>query len=282
MERKQRSVIYAMWSAQRKRRREAGSGARWSLFVTLAGGMRELVDAIAQRFPDGCVRLDSKVESLHFAKGQKTWTVTLSGNESIAADAVALATPAFKTAAILESAAPQAAAQLGQISFASTATVSLAYKRGDFPRPPDSFGFVVPAVEKRNIMACTFSSVKYPGRAPESTILLRAFVGGSLQPELFKDDDATMEQKVRAELASLLGVKAAPLLSRIWRHPDSMPQYYVGHQKRIATIKAALRDLPAIALAGNAYSGVGISDCVRSGEEAAESLIQAIGNPNRQ
>jgi oxygen-dependent protoporphyrinogen oxidase len=278
MERKQRSVIYAMWSGQRKRRRETGSGARWSLFVSMAGGMGELVTEIAKRLPEGCVRLNSTGDGLSFDGKQKIWRIALDGNQEIQASAVVLATPAFKSAALLAFVAPDAAASLQQVCYASTATVNLAYNRGDFPEPPDSFGFVVPASEKRTIMACTFSSLKYPGRAPEGTILLRAFVGGSLQPELFDNDDATMERNVRAELASLLGVTAEPILSRIRRHPKSMPQYRVGHRKKIESIKTALRRFPTLALAGSAYMGVGISDCVSSGEAAAEAVIkQAIG-----
>jgi oxygen-dependent protoporphyrinogen oxidase len=274
MERKQRSVIYAMWSAERKRRRERGSGARWSLFVTLAGGMGELVATIAQRLPEGCTRLNSRGAALSFDNQQKIWRIALDGNETLQARAVVLATPAFRTAELLGSVAPRAAAQLREIPYASNATVNLAYRRVDFPKPPDGFGFVVPAMEQRKIMACTFSSLKYPGRAPEGHVLLRAFVGGSLQPGLFADDDdVTMEQSVRAELAGLLGVRAEPILSRIWRHPNSMPQYRRGHQQKVASIKAALREAPTLALAGSAYSGVGISDCVRSGEEAAESII---------
>jgi oxygen-dependent protoporphyrinogen oxidase len=123
-------------------------------------------------------------------------------------------------------------------------------------------------------MACTFSSLKYPGRAPEDKILLRAFVGGSLQADLFNYDDATMEKKVREELAALLGVKTVPLFTRVWRHPNSMPQYHVGHEKRIQKIESALRAFPTLPLAGSAYHGVGISDCVRTGEEAAEKVIK--------
>ena len=139
---------------------------------------------------------------------------------------------------------------------------------------PDSFGFVVPAIESRKIMACTFSSLKYPGRAPEGHLLLRAFVGGSLQPELFNDNDATLERNVRAEIASLLGVNAEPLFTRIRRYPNSMPQYHVGHQARIGRIESALDNYSNLALAGSAYHGVGISDCVRTGEEAAEKLFK--------
>ena len=275
MELKKRSVIYAMWSAERERakNREAGSGARWSLFVTLAGGMQELVDAIAQRLPEGAIRLNSPATDLH-CNADKTWRVAVGGKEIIDADAVILATPAFRSADLLARVASDAAAEMKNISYASTATVSLAYRSEDFPQVPDSFGFVVPAVEKRKIMACTFSSLKYSGRAPEDQILLRAFVGGSLQPELFSDDDRTMEKNVGDELASLLGVRAAPLFTRIWRHPNSMPQYHVGHDARVKRIETALQPFPTLALAGSAYHGVGISDCVRTGEEAAETIIK--------
>ncbi len=275
MERAQRSVIWAMWSEQRRRARnhQTGSGARWSLFVTLAGGMREFVDAIAQRLPEGCVRVKSPVTNIIHKASKKTWQVTIGCDESLDADGVILATPAFRSGELLASVAQDTADQLKQIASASTATVSLAYRRTDFPRSLDSFGFVVPAIEQRKIMACTFSSLKYLGRAPESHVLLRAFVGGSLQPELYQDDDATMVKNVREELAGLLGVKAQPLFTRIWRHPNSMPQYHVGHEMRVQRIETALRKLPGLALAGSAYHGVGISDCVRTGEEAAEKVL---------
>ena len=275
MERSKRSIIRAMWSEQRRRARsESGSGARWSLFVTLAGGMQELIDSIVQRIPKSAMRLDSPATHLSHDREKKSWRIAVGNSESITADAVVIATPAFQAAKILEPIASDAAAELKQIAYASTSTVSLGYGRKDFPRPPDSFGFVVPAVEQRKIMACTFSSLKYPGRAPEDHILLRAFVGGALQPELFADDDPTMLKNVRGELASLLGVVAEPVLSRIWRHPKSMPQYHIGHAARIERIETTLRQFPSIALAGNAYHGVGISDCVHTGEEAAEKLVR--------
>jgi oxygen-dependent protoporphyrinogen oxidase len=274
MEQKKRSVIYAMWSAQRERakNREAGSGARWSLFVTLAGGMQELVDNLAQRLPQGTVRLNSPATDLK-RNDDHTWRVTVDGKEIVEADAVILATPAFRSGALLAPIESEAATELKKISYASTATVSLAYRRENFPQVPSSFGFVVPAIEKRKIMACTFSSLKYPGRAPDDRILLRAFIGGSLQPELFSDDDRTMVQNVRDELATLLGVRAEPQFARIWRHPNSMPQYLVGHEARVKRIETTLQQFPTLALAGSAYHGVGISDCVRTGEEAAERVL---------
>jgi protoporphyrinogen/coproporphyrinogen III oxidase len=277
MERSSRSVIYAMWSAQRRRAKsaktaETGSGARWSLFVTLAGGMQELVDHLAQRLPQGTIRLNAAAAGLQ-RNADNSWRVTVGSKETIQADAVILATPAFRAGAMLRQIDSSATGELTAIPYASTGTVSLAYRREDFPDAPASFGFVVPAIEKRKIMACTFSSLKYPDRAPKDKILLRAFVGGSLQPELFGASDSEMTTSVRAELASLLGVTAAPLFLRIWRHPDSMPQYHVGHEARVKRIEAALQQFPTLALAGSAYHGVGISDCVRTGEEAAEKLF---------
>jgi oxygen-dependent protoporphyrinogen oxidase len=281
MERSRGSIVRAMWSEQRRRARgESGSGARWSLFVTLTGGMQELVDAIRQRMPKNAIRLNVAVTELNRDEEKKNWCIAVGHHEAIPADAVIIAAPAFAAAQILAPVANGAAAELLRIPYASTATVSLAYRRQDFPRPPDSFGFVVPVVEQRKIMACTFSSLKYPGRAPEDHILLRAFVGGALQPQLFADDDAIMTKNVRDELASLLGVIAEPVFTRVWRHPKSMPQYHIGHEGRIERVEKELREFPSMALAGSAYHGVGISDCVRTGEEAAEKLVSFIqSNP---
>lgn len=273
MERSRRSIILAMWSAQNSR---TGSGARWSLFVTFLGGMQELVDAIAARLPDGTVRLETPAARLDQIREAGSWRVETAGGERIDACGVVLATPAYRSATIVEAFQPELANELGEIPYASTATVSLGYRRADIPRGLDSFGIVVPAVEGRKIIACTFSSVKYKGRAPEGRILLRAFIGGALQPTLAEDDDPTVERNVRHELAGLLGVKADPLLCRIRRHPQAMPQYHVGHQERLRRIDGHLAKLPGLALAGNAYRGVGIADCIHSGEQAAEKLMREL------
>jgi oxygen-dependent protoporphyrinogen oxidase len=284
MERVKRSVTWAMWSEQRRRarHRETGSGARWSLFVSLAEGMQEFVDGIASHLPEGSVRLNSRSTNVTRDKGRGIWRITLGSNETVEAAAIILATPAFRAGEILGSLAAGAADELKKIPYASTAAVSLAYRSKDFPHALDSFGFVAPAVESRKIMACTFSSLKYPGRAPEGHVLLRGFVGGSLQPELFHNDDATMEKNVRDELSSLLGVTAAPLFTRIGRHPNSMPQYHVGHEARVQRIETALAEFPTLSLAGSAYHGVGISDCVRTGEEAAEKAVSEIYSAHGQ
>lgn len=276
MERTSRSVIRAMRSEGKRRssqEQQAGSGAGWSLFVSLVGGMQELVDALAEQLPVGAAQLGKKVTRLAQDETKRKWVVTTNWPEKIEADGLILATPAYTGAALLSAAAPELAQELEAVPYASTATVNLAYHREDVPHPLDGFGFVVPAVEGRRIIACTFSSVKYPGRTPEGCVLLRAFVGGALQPALFSQDDRAMESDVRRELATLLGIGAAPIFCRIHRHPLSMPQYKVGHLELVRRIDEKLERFTGLQLAGNVYYGVGIPDCIRSGEAAAERLL---------
>jgi len=275
MERTRRSIIWAMWTQQRRgpAAGRAMSGARWSLFVSAADGMQSMVDAIAQRLPEGVVRLGNAVSALQ--RGQR-WTVTMADGETLDADAVVLATPAQQSARFVNTLDARLAEELRGVPYASSATVSLAYRTEQIPRPLDSFGFVVPLVEARSIVACTYSSVKYPGRAPDGHVLLRAFVGGALQQDLFDQDDATMAANVRRELRELLGITSEPLLTRIHRHANAMPQYRVGHLDRMARIDAALKQHPGLALAGNAYRGVGIPDCIHSGELAAEAVWASV------
>jgi len=275
MEKRHRSVIRATWLEQRRRVRlqEATSGARWSLFVTLAEGMQQLVNTLESGLPAGSLRLGTRAVGLSREKSQGGWNVITDGGEELHGEGVVIALPAYGAARVLCSLAPELARELQAIPYTSSATVSLAYRRSDVPGSLEGFGLVAPAREKRGIIACTFSSVKYAGRAPEGCELLRAFVGGALQPDLFEQDDETMEQSVRKELASLLGIGAKPLLCRIYRHPRSMPQYQVGHLDRVGRIMAQVASLAGLELAGNAYGGVGIADCVRSGEEAAQRLL---------
>ena len=171
---------------------------------------------------------------------------------------------------------PALAGLLEGIAYASSATIALAYPRAAIRHPLDGFGFVVPRVERRAVLACTFSSVKYPERAPDGIALLRVFVGGAMQADLLAEDDRGLLQLAHRDVAALLGITGDPVLSRVWRHPGTMPQYDVGHLDRVAAIEARLEALPGLALAGGAYRGVGIADCVRSGEAAAERLSSGL------
>ncbi len=273
MERRERSVILALWRAARRAPApdRGTSGARWSLFVTLAEGMEQLVHALAERLPEGAVRLKEPVTGIERQDGR--WRVATGGGTGLDAEAVVLAPEAHQVARLLRYVDPGLAHLLEGIPYASSGTVTLAYRRADVAHPLDGFGFVVPHVERRPIIACTFSSVKYPGRAPEGHALLRVFVGGALNEAVLSEDDAALVRIAREQIGPLLGIRGEPLFSRVNRYPRAMPQYLVGHARRVDAIEGCLARLPGLRLAGGAYRGVGIADCVRSGEEAADALL---------
>ena len=276
MEQARGSVIKGMLREKRQSpAQRAESGARWSLFLSLAGGMQELVDAIAARLPEGCVRTHTRVTDVSWDAASQTWTIVADGG-AVDVGGVIMAAPAYAAGGLIRRVAPEIARELDGIPYTSTATVSLAYRQADIPRELGGFGMIVPAIEKRKILACTFSSVKYAGRAPAGSVLLRAFIGGALQPELFDQDDASIEKNARSELSELLGIAAEPVFTRVHRHPRAMPQYPVGHLASMRRIEQELEKLPSLRLAGNAYYGVGIADCVHSGEKAAEAVAKAL------
>jgi protoporphyrinogen/coproporphyrinogen III oxidase len=157
--------------------------------------------------------------------------------------------------------------------------VTVAYPRDRVAHPLDGFGVVVPAVEGRSILAASFLSVKFPTRAPNGTALIRVFVGGATQPGLFDLDDDELKALVRGELASMLGASGEPILIGVARHDRAMPQYTLGHLDRVAAIHLRAAQHSRLLLAGNAFTGVGIPDCVRSGQAAASALLQALADP---
>lgn len=278
MERQNRSVIATMWrqaramAAAQKGPAKPMSGARWSLFVSVDRGMQGLVDAIAQRLPEESVRVGCAVKAL---QRSQRWQVITAAGESIDADGLVLAPPAHVAARLLEPLDPASAADLRDTPYTSSATVSLAFRRDQVPDALDGFGFVVPRVERRGIIACTYSSVKYPGRAPAGHVLLRAFIGGAFQEELAKQDEERMVESVRRELQQLLRIDEPPSFTNIHRHHQAMPQYKVGHLERLERVEKRLQQLPGLYLAGNGYRGVGVPDCIHSGESAAETLVSS-------
>jgi oxygen-dependent protoporphyrinogen oxidase len=286
MERADRSIILAMWRA--RRRAATGtlgtSGARYSLFLSFDGGMQTLTDALAHALPHGTARLNTTVEAIGFDRETRQWNLRIAGDAArggetaggatVAADALCLALPAYASARLLGGIDAELAAELGSIPYASSATVNLAFRRADIPHPLDGFGFVVPFVERRKTLACTFSSVKFAGRAPAGHALLRAFVGGALQPEMYALDEEGMIDAVREDLRALLGIERAPLFAHVERWPRSMAQYHLGHLARIERIRRRLQHFPTLQLAGNAYGGAGIPDCIRSGHAAAKEMMK--------
>jgi oxygen-dependent protoporphyrinogen oxidase len=288
MEARYGSVIRGLRAAARKHDAESGksikfggtSGARWSLFASMRGGVGTIVDALTQMLGE-TVRRGAEVTALErigggAAEGQPRWRVVTAGGAALEADAVICALPAYRAAPLFEPHSPSLARALEVIGYASAAVVNLVYRESDFPRAPQSFGFVVPAIERRRIIAGSFTSLKFDGRAPAGTILVRAFVGGAMQSELMALDDAAMIEVVREEFRALLGVEAAPLWAMVNRWPDSMPQYAVGHHGRVAEIERAAAALPGLELAGAALRGVGIPDCVLGGERAAQAVFSEL------
>jgi oxygen-dependent protoporphyrinogen oxidase len=271
LERRERSVILGLRRAVRQAPLPGTSGARWSLFVTFAGGMEELVTTLAARLPAGTVMLKQRVSTLE--RTGAGWCAATAEGGRVEADRVILATEAHATARLTRYLDPALATLLEEIPYASAATVSLGYRRSDVPHALDGFGFVVPRSEGKALLAATFSSVKYPGRAPIGHALIRGFLGGMLNAGLLGEDDDALVTHARTELRAALGITAEPLVTRLHRWPASMPQYRVGHLARVETIEQALRALPGLSLAGAAYRGVGLADCVRSGEAAAEQAL---------
>jgi protoporphyrinogen/coproporphyrinogen III oxidase len=274
LERDHRSLILAML---RKARSETGtSGARYSLFLSFDRGMEVLVEALQQTLTQVDVRLNTRVQSI--TRTHASWTIQTQTGETLEPDALCLALPSYVAAQLLSNVDQTLATQLNQIKYASTATINFAYRRAAIQHPLDGFGFVVPFIEKRSLIACTFSHMKFAGRAPEGHALLRAFVGGALQPEMFALDEPEIVRQVEQDLRGLLRIDGPPLFAEIAKWHNSMPQYEVGHLDRVQSIENQLAQLPNLALAGNAYRGAGIPDCIRSGEAAAEKLINSLGS----
>jgi oxygen-dependent protoporphyrinogen oxidase len=254
------------------------SGARYGLFVAPRDGLSSLVDAIAARLPAGSVHLKSPVARIT-ASDDGRWTVTLAGESlPIACDAVIVATGAPQAAAMLRDLDSRLAVDLGRIEYAGTSIVSLAYRREQIAHPLDGFGFVVPAIEKRRILAGSFASVKFAGRAPEGTVLVRVFIGGACQRELADLPDDVLRTIATEELRDLLGTTGEPQLALVARWPRSMPQYHVGHAALVDAIDRRVSRWPGLALAGNAYHGVGIPNCIHSGETAAEHVAAQLAD----
>ena len=278
MERKHGSLILGALRQARQTRwaEKHASGARYGMFVTLGEGMDTLTSTLAAALPAGAVRTKTAVRRLSRNEPASPWLVELLDGPSIEASAVIVATEAHASARLLDGVDPDLALQLRSIPYASSAIVNIAYPRDQVAHPLDGFGVVVPAIENRSILAVSFLSVKFPSRAPAGTVLMRAFIGGATQPELFDRDDEALKTLVRAELYELLGARGEPLLVEVARHPRAMPQYTLGHLDRVEAIRAQAARHSRLFLAGNAFDGVGIPDTVRAAEAAADAALAAL------
>jgi oxygen-dependent protoporphyrinogen oxidase len=241
--------------------------------------MDVLPKALADSLPAGTVRTSTAVRRIVRNEPVSSWLVELLDGPSVEADAVIVATEAHAAARFLDAQDPALSLQLRAIPYASSAIVNVAYRRDQISHPLDGFGAVVPALEGRPILAVSFLSVKFPNRAPAGTVLLRVFIGGATHRDQFELDDTAIAERVRGQLGELIGAAGDPLFLRIGRHPRSMPQYNLGHLDRVASIRRNLARYAGLYLAGIAYDGVGIPDCIHAAEQTADSLIDALANP---
>ena len=255
-----------------------------TMFVTLQDGLVELVQALLARLTTAGAKLMTQ-QSVAAMRVRQTntnhpigWTydLTLESGAVISANAVVLATPAFVSADLVRPLSPIAAELLGAIPYASTATISLAYKAGTLGAEVSGFGFVVPRVERRDLLAATWTSVKWPHRAPDSQTLVRCYLGGVGREKILQEDDAALIRRVRDELRSMTGVTGEPAYAEVNRWDRGMPQYTLGHLDRLETIQRSLDRYPGLLLAGAAYRGIGIPDCIRDGTDAASGVIRVL------
>jgi oxygen-dependent protoporphyrinogen oxidase len=274
IEKKYGSLIRGMMLQTRASRGKPGTPAT-SMFMTLKGGLQELTDALVARLDPASLFPGRSVMDLKQKDGG--YALRLSDRTQLEADAVVLATPAFVTADLVQDVDPDLASLLRTIRYVSTATVSLGFRRADLNHTLEGFGFVVPRSEKRKIIACSWSSTKFNYRAPDGFALIRVFVGGAQAEHLAEQDEATLAEIACEELRSMMGISAQPVLTQVYRWPKGNAQYTVGHQERVAEMDRLATRHRGLYLAGSAYHGVGIPDCIQDGARVARELVDQIG-----
>jgi protoporphyrinogen/coproporphyrinogen III oxidase len=281
MEREHGSLLRAVWQ-QRRRASEPESpdnipsGVRYGLFVSLKEGMSTLLDALEGRLRRRCTLHLGKPVTRVTPDARGGYTLETSGGAGETFDQVILALPAYRAADLIAPWDSNLASRLREIEYASSAIVVTGHHQKDIANPLGAFGLVVPHIERRKILAVSFLSRKFPSRAPEGDVILRTFVGGAMQPELLERDDESLIQLVRDELRELLGVRGEPTACVVARYERGMPQYHVGHEARVGGVERAADAHPSLALAGNAYHGVGLPDAIHSGEQAAERIFAGL------
>jgi len=266
LERRHGSLIWGLW---REARRAGGQGAP---FHALRGGLGELVQAIVGRLPVEAAWTRARVESL--TRWGTAYRVGLAGGEAVRARAVILALPLPRAAGLLKAMDGLLAHMVGSVRFAPAATVFLGYRREQIRHPLDGYGVVIPRTEGRRSLAWNFASTKFPGRAPEGHVLLRAFLGGVRDRDVLDQGDASLIAAARVEMDPLLGVQGPPVLQRVFRWPAATPQLEVGHLERMGWIEERLAHHPGLHVAAAGLRVTGVPDCIEEGRRAANAAIQ--------
>lgn len=272
LEREYGSLSRGVLAEKRKRAANAsGNPAPGSLFRTLRKGLGTLAEQLVSAIGARHFHLGERIETLERREGG--FRLRTRAGECDAAQVI-LATPAYGAAALLRTLDSTAAGLLDQIRYHSSATVALRYKMSQLPRPPVGFGFLVPQRERRTMVAATYVQNKFSDRVPAGSALFRCFVGNASEEDTRLRDDGALVEAVLADLRWLTGLTAEPEAVRVFRWPRAMAQYEVGHGKKIQEIRERVSTLPGVHLAGNAYEGIGIPDCVRTGQLAGEACLR--------
>ena len=253
-------------------RKNAITQSRPPIFTSLKGGMQQLSAALVARLSPDTLRASTPVQAVQ--KQDQGWIVS-AGYASDRFDSVIVATPAHAAVPLFEINCSDLATELKSIPYSSSMTVALGFDKEVRSNLPPGFGFLVPRSEGKRMLAATFVHNKFPHRAPEDRALLRCFLGGSRDEAVLQLADEEILNIVRQELRQIIGLKTEPLFSRVYRWKSAMAQYTVGHLDRLQRIESLLKQLPGLALAGNAFRGIGVPDCVRSGEVAVLQVLAA-------
>lgn len=278
LERTYGSLTRGMIAAHKQMKARSAGRERPPAFTSLRGGMQQLVDALEARLEPAWVRLSSAVSAVERVGGG--WRVAGGGKDEFY-DAVIVAAPAWAAGELLRQVDSALSEELCGIPYSSSITVNLMYDEAKLGRLPDGFGFLVPASEKRAILACTFIHRKFLGRTPKGKIVLRSFLGGVRNEALMSETDDALVAMVRRELSEILGEpvigrNVEPEHAQVSRWRRAMAQYAVGHQARMHRVTARVETLPGLRLVGNAYDGIGIPDCIRLGRDAARDLLAMV------
>ena len=273
LERKHGSLMRGMIAGRRAHR--PSNGKALPAFMTLRGGLEELVSTVAGRLETTQLLLERRVVQMD-RNGNGVYRLDLDDGTSLEADAVVLATPARETSHLVEKIDGELATRLASIRYVSTATVSFGYRRDTLSHSLKGFGFVIPGKEGRRITGCTWTSSKFDDRAPAGMALLRCFLGSATNQEPALLPEEEMIRVAREELRSIMGIEAEPILTYVHRWRDSHPQYDVGHIDLLSEIDRRCAVHPGLFLAGSSYRGVGIPDCIHSGQLAAEGILKRV------
>lgn len=250
-------------------------GPTGSAFQTVPTGLKAAVDAIVAASEGVRFMTGTAVEQLTPA-GER-YTLKLSNGETLDADAVILAVPAFAAAALIKDFRGDVAAELNEIPYNNSCVVAVAYNRADIKHPLDASGFLVPHTENMSVTASTWITQKWPHSTPEGKVLMRCFMGRVEGKDWTTEPDEVVLAEVKKGLKQAMGLDAEPIMHRIYRWPRSMAQYRVGHLERIDRVDALMTRQPGLYLAGAAYRGVGLGDCVREGNQAADKVAAQLG-----